>query len=287
MTTLPTRPATRQPRTCLADSTPPSARARWLREMWITAGPGAPISASSASRIGWLLYGLVCYLVFFLSFLYAAGFVGGFLTPTSLDGPRVIPLWQAMAIDVALLLLFAVQHSVMARPWFKKWWTQYVPVAAERSTYVLFSSLALIALFAFWQPIGGVVWDIQNPFGRAVMYLVFATGWLTVLVTTFLINHFDLFGLRQVWHHFRSRASGPLNFTMPGPYKVVRHPLYVGWLLGFWGAPTMTWSHFLFAAITTAYILAAIRWEERDLVTAHPEYEEYRRKVGMLTPKLR
>ena len=234
-----------------------------------------------------LAYGVVAYAAFLATFLYAVGFVGGFLTPTRLDGPREGPLWAALAIDLGLLSLFAVQHSGMARPAFKRWLTRYVPRPAERSTYVLLSSLALFLLFGLWRPIGGVVWEVEGEAARAAVSTVFAAGWLIVLVTTFLINHFDLFGLRQVWLGFREVPYTPLQFTTPGPYRLVRHPLYVGWLLAFWAAPTMTAAHLLFALVTTAYILVAIQWEERDLVAFHPEYAGYRRRVGMLLPRLR
>lgn len=251
------------------------------------AAPGAPIHAPLAQRAAVLAYAALCYAVFFATFCYAAGFVGGFLVPRHLDSPRVGPLWLALAIDIGLLALFSVQHSVMARPAFKAWWTRIVPPAAERATYVLFSSLALIALFVFWRPVGGVVWDVQLPGARAALYALFACGWLTVLVTTFLINHFDLFGIRQAWLFFRQRSYTHLLFTTPGPYRYIRHPLYVGWLLSFWATPTMTGAHLLFALLTTAYILVAIRLEERDLIAAHPEYEDYRQRTGALTPRLR
>src|SRR5678815_1853270 len=172
----------------------------------------------------------------------------------------------------------------MARPWFKRALTRIVPQAAERSTYVLASSLALILLFWQWSPLGGVIWDVQDPTGRAVLYGGFAFGFLLVLVTTFLINHFDLFGLRQVWLHLLGREYKPLNFVTPGPYRLVRHPLYVGWLFAFWATPTMTLTHLLFAVVTTAYILVAIQLEERDLIDAHPEYAEYKRRVPMIIP---
>ena len=236
------------------------------------------------SRIAVFLYGVAAYGVFFVTYLYAAGFVGNFIVPKSLDSPPTAPFATAVMINLSLLGLFAIQHSVMARPRFKRLLTRIVPQAAERSTYVLASSLALILLFRYWSPLGGLVWDIQNPAGRAAMYAAFAFGWLLVLVTTFLINHFDLFGLRQVWFHLRGRAYRPLHFVTPGPYRLVRHPLYVGWLFAFWATPTMTVTHLLFALMTTAYILVAIHLEERDLIAAHPEYEAYRHRVPMLLP---
>jgi protein-S-isoprenylcysteine O-methyltransferase Ste14 len=232
------------------------------------------------------VYGVVSYAIFFATFLYAVGFVGNFGVPRSIDSAREGSAAAALLIDLLLLALFAVQHSVMARPAFKQWWTRIVPPEAERSTYVLFSSLALILLFWQWRPIGGVVWDVEQPVLRTLLYAIFATGWATVLVTTFLINHFDLFGLRQVWLHLRGRPYTALTFTTPGPYRYVRHPLYVGWLLAFWATPTMTVAHLVFAVMTTAYILIAIRFEEHDLVEAHPDYAEYRRQVPMLLPRV-
>ena len=230
-------------------------------------------------------YGLLCYAIFFGTFLYAIGFIGGFLVPTTLDGPRTAPLVKAIAIDLGLLALFAIQHSVMARRWFKERWTRIVPTVVERSTYVLFSSLALILMFRLWQPLGGVVWSVSDPVGQAVLRSLFAFGFGLVLVATFLINHFDLFGLRQVWLYLRGRPYTRLEFGTPGPYRVVRHPLYVGWFFAFWMTPTMTFAHLLFAVATTAYILIAIRFEERDLVREFgSSYEDYRRGVPMLIP---
>jgi len=179
------------------------------------------------------VYGVVCYAVFFATFLYAMGFVGNVLVPKSMDSGREGPLAGALLVNLALLGLFAVQHSVMARPGFKRLWQRVVPEPLERSTYVLASSLALILLFWQWRPIGGVVWDIEAPLGRALLHAVCAAGWLTVLASTFLINHFDLFGLRQVWLYLRGRPYTPLAFRTPGLYRWVRHPLYVGWLLAF------------------------------------------------------
>lgn len=231
-------------------------------------------------------YGVACYAIFFATFLYAIGFVGNFAVPVTIDGEPRLPFGQALAVNLLLLGLFAVQHSVMARPAFKRRWIKIVPKSAERSTYVLFSSLALIVLFAFWQPLGGIVWSVESPLGQAALYALFALGWATVLVSTFMINHFDLFGLRQVWLQLIGRPYTQLEFGTPFFYRYVRHPLYVGWLLAFWATPHMTVTHLVFAVITAAYILTAIRLEERDLIAAHPEYRAYRERVPMLIPRL-
>ena len=239
------------------------------------------------TRILIMAYGAVSYVMFFLTFLYAIGFVGNVGVPKSLDSPATDPWIVALMIDVGLLSLFAVQHSVMARQGFKRLITKVIPAAAERSTYVLASSLALILLFWQWRPLGGIVWDVQHEAGRAVLYGGFAFGWGLVLLTTFVINHFDLFGLRQSWRGFRGQSQEGLGFVTPILYRVVRHPLYVGWLFAFWSTPTMTVTHLLFAVVTTGYILVAIQFEERDLMRAHPEYAEYRRRVPMLVPAWR
>jgi len=236
-------------------------------------------------RIAFFVYGVLCYAIFFATFLYAVGFIGGFGVPTTLDGPRTGSLAISIAIDVALLALFAVQHSVMARRWFKERWTRIVPATIERSTYVLFSSAALLFLFWQWRPLGGVIWSVSNPVGRAIVWSLFGFGWALVLVSTFLIHHFDLFGLRQVWLSLRGRPYTPLHFRTPGPYRLVRHPLYVGWFFAFWMTPAMTSAHLLFAIMTAAYILVAIQLEERDLIHFHGgAYEQYRRRVPMLIP---
>jgi methanethiol S-methyltransferase len=236
-------------------------------------------------RALFLIYGVVSYLIFFGTFLYAIGFIGGVFVPNPLDGTPTSPRATAIAVDAALLGLFAVQHSVMARRWFKERWTRLVPWPVERSTYVLFSSLALIALFAYWRPLGGSVWRVEDAVARVALWSLFAFGWGLVLVCTFLINHFDLFGLRQVWLFATGRPYTPLSFATPGPYRLVRHPLYVGWFFAFWMTPNMTLSHLLFAVATTAYILIAIQLEEHDLVHEHgPSYDEYRRRVPMLWP---
>ncbi len=238
-------------------------------------------------RFAAFTYGVICYVIFFGTFQYAVGFLGNFIVPKSIDSTPDGPLGQALLINALLLGLFAVQHSVMARPAFKRWWTRFVPKPVERSTYVLFSSLALIVLFVFWQPMGGVIWHVQNPVGQAVLYGLCALGWGIVLVATFLINHFDLFGLRQVWLYLRGKECHPLSFVTPGPYRHVRHPIYVGFIIAFWATPTMTAAHLFFALMTTAYILIGIRLEERDLVTYHGErYREYSKQVPMLVPRL-
>jgi protein-S-isoprenylcysteine O-methyltransferase Ste14 len=237
-------------------------------------------------RMSAFAYGAASYLLFFGTFLYAAGFIGNFIVPKSLDSPATGPWTSALLIDVGLLTLFAVQHSVMARPAFKRLLTRVVPAAIERSTYVLASSLALILMFWQWRPLGGVVWDVQNEVGRAVLYFGFAFGWGLVLVATFVINHFDLFGLRQVWRHLLGQPQSEVRFVTPFLYRIVRHPLYVGWMFAFWSTPTMTVTHLFFAAVTTGYILIAVQFEERDLARLHPEYTEYRKQVPMMIPAL-
>jgi protein-S-isoprenylcysteine O-methyltransferase Ste14 len=238
-----------------------------------------------AKRVLFFVYGSLSYLIFFGTFLYAIGFIGNFGVPRTLDGVPSGSLPVALAIDAGLLTLFAVQHSVMARKWFKEWWTRIVPTPIERSTYVLFSSLALILLFWQWRPIGIQIWSVEDPTARLILRALFAFGFGLVLLSTFLINHFDLFGLRQVWLYLLGRPYTELRFGTPGPYSLVRHPLYVGWLFAFWMTPTMTLAHLLFSVATTAYILLAIQWEERDLVRDHGgSYEDYRRSVPMLVP---
>ena len=238
-------------------------------------------------RIVVFAYGVIAYVVFLATYVYAVGFVGNIGVPKSLDSAPTAPLAVSLAINIGLLALFALQHSIMARSWFKSALTRLIPQSAERSTYVLFSSLALIVMFVFWQPLGGLVWDVRDPLWQAVLYTLFAFGWLLVLVSTFLINHFDLFGLRQVWLQLLGRPYRPLKFGTPGPYKLVRHPLYLGWLFAFWATPTMTGTHLLFAFMTTAYILVAIQFEERDLVESlGDDYVQYRRKVPMIIPRV-
>jgi len=236
-------------------------------------------------RIATFIYGVISYLLFFGTFLYAIGFIGNLVVPKSIDSGRTGSLGEALLIDAALLTLFAVQHSLMARPWFKRAWTRLVPKPAERSTYVLLSSLALLLLFWQWQPIGGVVWSIEKPAIQMVIYALYATGWLLVLSSTFLINHFDLFGLRQVYLFLIGRPYTQLKFGTPIFYRHIRHPLYLGWLFAFWSTPTMTVAHLVFAIATTAYIFVAIQLEEKDLIDAFgDDYRRYKKSVPMIIP---
>lgn len=249
--------------------------------------PGSPSAAqaSTAARLAVLAYGSICYAVFLGVFLYAMGFVIGIGVPISLDSMPGRGFLTSLLINLGLLGLFAIQHSVMARPAFKRVWTRIVPMPVERSTYVLFSSLALIAMFMLWQPMGGIIWNAQAEWARITLLALGGAGWLIVLLATFLINHFDLFGMRQVWLFARGRDYTPLRFKTPVFYRFVRHPLYVGWFMAFWFTPTMTVAHLVFAIATSAYILVAIQFEERNLIQEHGErYLEYRRRVPMLIP---
>lgn len=237
-------------------------------------------------RLSVFLYGLFSYVVFFATFLYAIGFIGNLIVPKSIDSVPQAPLGTALFINLLLLGVFAVQHSLMARPFFKNWWTKIVPPAAERSTYVLFSSLALILVFALWEPMGGVIWSIDSIAGQWTAHGAYAFGWLLVLFSTCAINHFDLFGLRQTWSYARGRELTPLAFKQPWIYRIVRHPLYVGWFFVMWATPTMTVAHLVFALATSIYMLIGIQLEEHDLQNAHPEYREYKKRVPMLIPSL-
>lgn len=229
-------------------------------------------------------YGLFGYLVFLGTFLYAIGFVGNLFIAKSIDSGVVVPVGEAVAVNVLLLGLFAVQHSVMARPAFKRWWTRFVPPHVERSTYVLATSVLLILLFWQWRPLPGVVWEAEQP-AAAALWVLFGVGWLLVLISTFLIDHFDLFGLRQVFAYASGQPHIPPPFRTPALYKFVRHPIMLGFLIAFWPTPTMTWGHLLFAGMTTAYIFVGVFLEERDMKHAFGgSYEEYRRQVGMIVP---
>lgn len=230
-------------------------------------------------------YGLVVYALFLAVFLYLIAFVGDFLVPRTVDSGPSSSLGVALAGNVGLLLLFGVQHSVMARQGFKERWTEIVPWHLERSTYVLATTLVLTLLYWGWRPIPEVVWSVGNPIGEAVLWGLFALGWAIVLISTFLIDHFRLFGLKQVWCHLRGEELEPPEFQTPGLYRYVRHPLYLGLLMGFWAIPHMTVGHLLFAAVWTGYILFAVRLEERDLLRFHGEdYRRYRERVRMLVP---
>ena len=237
-------------------------------------------------RILTLIYGVVSYLIFFVTFLYAIAFVGNLFVPKSIDvGPQAGSLTRALIANIILLSIFAIQHSVMARPEFKRWWTKIVPPAVERSTYVLLASLALILLFWQWRTMPDVIWDVQNTAGIYILWALFFLGWGTVLLSTTLINHFDLFGLRQVYLYSKNQEYTNVGFKAVFLYKIVRHPIMLGFIIAFWATPRMTTGHLLFAAVTTVYILVAIQLEERDSVAAHGEdYENYRKRVSMIVP---
>jgi protein-S-isoprenylcysteine O-methyltransferase Ste14 len=232
------------------------------------------------------LYGTAAYLLFLGAFLFAIGFVTGLPVPKTIDTGPVVPVTEALIVNLLLMSLFAIQHSVMARKGFKRWWTQFVPPAIERSTYVLFATLALIALLWHWRPIPTVVWEVTDPTVAMALTGLSLFGWIVVLSSTFMINHFELFGLHQVVNNLIGRKMGEIRFKTPMLYKLVRHPIYLGFIIAFWAAPVMTMGHVLFAAVTTAYIFVGIMLEERDLVAEFgDEYRNYRERVGMLIPK--
>ena len=233
------------------------------------------------------LYGVLCYLVFFGTFLYAIGFVENIGVPKSIDSGPVAPSGTALLINLLLLGLFAVQHSVMARPQFKRWWTQLVPRPIERSTYVLLASLALIVLFAQWHAIPSMIWQVNNSVVAGLLYGLYGLGWFIVLFSSFLINHFDLFGVRQVYLHLRGQRYTELGFRTPFLYKFIRHPLLLGFFIAFWSTPDMTVGHLLFAVLTGAYILIGVQLEERDLLHFFGDaYREYRKRTPMFLPRL-
>lgn len=256
--------------------------------MSITMHNGPARTASSLAARSFVLgYGVLAYLIFFGTFLYAVGFIAQLAVPKTIDSGTTGSTGQALMIDLALMSLFAVQHSGMARHGFKKLFAAFASPALERSTYVLLASLSLILLFWQWRPINAVVWEIESPMAAYAALAGSFTGWLIVLYSTFLISHFELFGLTQVVSHFAGRLAQPMKFRTPGLYRLIRHPIYLGFIIAFWSTPTMTLGHMLFAIVTTAYILVGIRLEERDLVTLFgDQYRHYREKVAMLIPGL-
>jgi methanethiol S-methyltransferase len=258
--------------------------------MSMTAYPATELDSdtSATSRAIILLYGIATYLFFLAVFVYTIGFVAGFVVPKHIENGLLVEPLSAVLVDVVLLALFAIQHSVMARPAFKRWWTQIIPPAAERATFVLFAS-ALLALIDWqWRPLPGVVWEVRSPLGVALLHGLYFFGWGMVLYTTFLIDHFELFGLRQTITHALGRPTEPAQFTERSLYRVVRHPLMLGFLIAFWAAPVMSPGRLLFAGVITAWVLIAIRIEESTLVEVHGElYEGYRRRVPAFLPRLR
>jgi len=237
------------------------------------------------TRILAFLYGVLCYLIFFVTLLYAIGFVANVVVPKSIDTGTAVPLAWALLIDALLLSVFAIQHSVMARQWFKRLWTRMVPQPVERSTYVLVASCALLLLFWQWRPLTAIIWDVRNPTGAILLQGLFWIGWGLVLVSTFLVDHFSLFGVKQVYTYLKQQPSEPQPFKTPAVYKTVRHPLYLGFIIAFWSTPRMNLGHLFFAIMTTAYIILAIQFEERDLIRSYgDQYRDYRRRVSMLIP---
>jgi methanethiol S-methyltransferase len=240
------------------------------------------------SRVAYFLYGLLAYLLFLSAFVYGIGFIGDLWVPKRIDDGTAGPIGAAIAINVALLLLFAVQHNVMARPWFKEWWTRFVPKPIERSTYVAAASLILILLYWQWRPMPDTVWEVENRIGRGALWGLFIVGWATVLYSSALIDHFELFGLKQVWMYLRQEEPVEAPFSERSLYRWVRHPLMLGFVIAFWAAPTMSQGRLLFAVVTTLWILIAIQIEERDLMQILGEpYRRYRKRTPMIVPLVR
>jgi len=239
-------------------------------------------------RLLLLGYGIASYAVGMASIVYMMGWLGNFAVPRSIDSAPAGPIGLALVINATVFALFCLQHSVMARPRFKQWWTQIIPKSAARSTYILISGVMLFVAMLCWQPMGMAVWHVESTPGRVILYSLYGFGWIVLVSSTFALNHFDLFGLRQVWMASRNQPCGPLKFATPGPYRMVRHPLYVGWMTLVWATPTMSVAHLAFAVATTVYILLAIQIEERDLLAAHgTDYADYQKSTPMLIPALR
>ncbi len=239
-------------------------------------------------KITIFIYGLLSYLMFLGVFVYSIGFIGNFKITNSLDSIPGVPFTQALMVNLGLLSLFALQHSGMARKGFKSWITKFIPKSAERSTYVLLSNAVLILMFHFWEPMGGMIWSVDSVVAKTSLITIFMFGWALILISTYLINHFHLFGLQQVWTQLRNKTIPPAKFVTPSLYKAVRHPLYVGWIIVVWAAPTMTVAHLVFSLICTAYILIAIRFEESDLVDElGDEYKNYQKDVPMIIPSFK
>jgi len=236
-------------------------------------------------KIAFLIYSVIAYLISFGTLLYLLGFVSTLIVPKHIDSESNVPLVLALLTDAGLVLLFALQHSIMARASFKVLWTEFVPAPIERSTYTLFSSLCLILLFWQWQPISGIIWQVESETARLILHFLCVLGFIIAVVSTFLINHFDLFGLKQVWFYLTDKEYEPSSFKTPFFYKYVRHPLYLGLLITFWSTPTMTFTHLFFAVLTTGYILTGIRLEEKDMIKYFgARYDEYKRSFPMLIP---
>ncbi len=243
------------------------------------------VAGSRIFKLIAFLYGIAAYLVFFVTILYAIGFVMGLVVPKTIDTGPETPTAEAVIVNLLLMALFAVQHSVMARQRFKAWWTQFVPKPVERSTYVLFASLSLLLLFWLWRPLPTIIWDAQDPDLAVTLVTLSFGGWVLVFISTCMINHFELFGLHQVTNHLVDKEATPARFKTPLLYKFVRHPIYLGFIIAFWAAPTMTAGHLLFAVVTTLYIFVGIALEERDLIDLFgDDYRQYKQRVSMLIP---
>jgi len=238
----------------------------------------------------WLIlsYGLMAYLLFIVTMAYGVAFFGNLFVGRTIDAAATVPMGRALTVNVGLLLVFGLQHSGMARPRFKSWLSRYIDPAAQRSTFVLASSITMIIMMVLWQPLGGVTWSLESPVAKQIILVVYFLGWMAMLWATFLLDHLEMFGLRQAWCAFRDRRNCPEPvFQTPAAYRFLRHPIYAGWLIIIWASPIMTISHLVLAVGLTIYVLCGIQLEERDLEKHLPYYEQYRRKVPMLLPSLR